>query len=1496
MAHSAQFLAIWSRAKKQYAEVTGDDMDDPAFPHPSSIRELETILDTQNNNFADFRKKRGMVFDCLNGMCKPIQLLGGIAAGGATMAFPPSTLCFGAITYLINAARGVSASYDAIVDLMGTLKDFLVRMTVYSREGLSPEIQEKLAEILATLLEVFARSAKVVKRGFGGRLLAMGKNVLLGNDAKLDDLVSRLDKMTVSESRLVGAETLTESKRMGRKFDDVSITLTETSMAVVEGNRMVGDVSVGVQQISLKQDEVQKGLSNVLAALNESRTEAGHGGDRKHINMIKSLLQPSVFPIDTYTGIEKTRVPGTGDWIRKEELFQAWINRENPLLLVSGSPGTGKTYLSGNMISFLVEQYPQGVQHASHTSIGYFFFKSNQPRTRLFRQALNDLAYQISLNDPAYAKYIGSNIQSTSEIESTESAWRRLFVDYFLKSERAESEVYLVLDRIDEALDSERETFLKLLIDLKEAKSSTSRSSSIHLVMVGQPQIIHDVNEVLGGSGPIIHVTDRKNSEDIIDYVRVSIKKSKKLSATKKDLQEEIVETLAERAEGMFTWVDLMIRELGKKSRASSIRESLYHAPSGLHEMLRHILEGFSSILEEEDAEDLNLLLMWVTCAVSPPSLELLDTILKLGSPRGDGVLLLEGKLRGQFASFFTLVREDGLSTADMQAEKPLPTLSGQADETSDDDGFDSDPLTTKVVFSHASIGDFFRDNEEGKARAGHDDPQIGVNIVEANVDVLNTCLNSICNPEWFSQITDLSDMLLYAQWFWSIHLVEALGIRDKIDPTKQKEIGRLLVQVLRDKAAIARGTFHSGWDHFTSQKLIHIRDWLEQADVLGGLADGDRQWVESTSSNPAESYIPAARVSATDWLQNNSRQAKRCMLDIHTIMNLVRGSANDDIPNPDVHVPPSVILNAAEWPQFEKTALWHKRLADCLLDYKHYDEAMEHFQIALDTDTEMCQARNGIASIYACQQQYDKAIETWKMSDSVHDGFLAREREPKEGAKNCCTDSDRRHVHACIASSYRAAGDLENSLRYYKTAIEFRKPSCDFDYVLPCINMLADEMKNPSEIISLLKDLDDEVAGRTPRLSNLIRQNFWWDEAFFIKVSAAAETVNELPWMIEAYEMAAVTSRANRCSANATALEVCIAELYLAAGYKKENAARVWERIIKLPTNPGAVEDFRINWSKSFATGRYGIYCLDKARELEHGTPEEQEWIQRLEKLCKAKHKATDGTPQVITTNCSGRCLGLWYRENGYLEEANACFQPFIREALMFLSDDDPENDVQGFHELAYALVAAGDDDCALAALHSLRPRPKQEKRSRGGSSNIEEKHSASASPGSPLGEIKDDGVNKNGRETMQDNKTNGKLGEAEEAEHNTAVTYSATVNTSVSSDELPYSDLMSRLIASYPYHTYLWPWTCDGHCYREFPIFAEANVCRMCSDEICDDCLKLIRSGDERERRFCNPHHEWLHVDAPEQEVTEGQVLLGKELISFEEFKDRLRAKWKV
>lgn len=117
-----QFLMILSKAKKIYTEVTGQDMDATSFSCPSSVKDLQASLELRNNQFDEFRAKKAKIFKVLNGICPPIELLNNLTAGGAAMVFPPSSLCFGAIMYMIDAARNVSTYYDAVVGLLGMLK------------------------------------------------------------------------------------------------------------------------------------------------------------------------------------------------------------------------------------------------------------------------------------------------------------------------------------------------------------------------------------------------------------------------------------------------------------------------------------------------------------------------------------------------------------------------------------------------------------------------------------------------------------------------------------------------------------------------------------------------------------------------------------------------------------------------------------------------------------------------------------------------------------------------------------------------------------------------------------------------------------------------------------------------------------------------------------------------------------------------------------------------------------------------------------------------------------------------------------------------------------------------------------------------------------------------------------------------------------------------------------------------------------------------------
>lgn len=102
--------------------MTNKKLDEPSILSINTVHQLLAEIDRRNDRFSKFRETRHTFFNVLEGALKPVEIVSNLSSGAASMAFPPSTLVLGAVVYLVNAAKGISASYDAIQSLMGSLK------------------------------------------------------------------------------------------------------------------------------------------------------------------------------------------------------------------------------------------------------------------------------------------------------------------------------------------------------------------------------------------------------------------------------------------------------------------------------------------------------------------------------------------------------------------------------------------------------------------------------------------------------------------------------------------------------------------------------------------------------------------------------------------------------------------------------------------------------------------------------------------------------------------------------------------------------------------------------------------------------------------------------------------------------------------------------------------------------------------------------------------------------------------------------------------------------------------------------------------------------------------------------------------------------------------------------------------------------------------------------------------------------------------------------
>ena len=123
-------------------------------------------------------------------------------------------------TSVFQAAIGISASYDALVDLFECIGNFLNRLRILTEITFSPSMSGIIIKIMVEVLSVLSLATKQIKQRrlsewFYIVYLCLVCDAtsekfakkLLG-ESEIEDVLHRLDRLTVDEARMTGVETL----------------------------------------------------------------------------------------------------------------------------------------------------------------------------------------------------------------------------------------------------------------------------------------------------------------------------------------------------------------------------------------------------------------------------------------------------------------------------------------------------------------------------------------------------------------------------------------------------------------------------------------------------------------------------------------------------------------------------------------------------------------------------------------------------------------------------------------------------------------------------------------------------------------------------------------------------------------------------------------------------------------------------------------------------------------------------------------------------------------------------------------------------------------------------------------------------------------------------------------------------------------------------------------------------------------------------------------
>lgn len=1449
----AQLQSVLTDARQLYSQSSGkhENVEEFMDPNIRSIDELKLRIDSSNENFSNFRAKRAGLFGSLSAMLKPVELVGEIATGATAEVFPATQSIFSAVMFLVNAANNVSTTYDSIQELFDQLRDFTSRLNVYLQHNMSPALREKIVEIFSALFEVLVIATKQVRRG---RVKSYFRN-LFGADSPVAEALEKLQKLTVGEERQVLADTYG-----------------------------------GVSQINTKTDRVENLVKQVNENVQELRSEYKERTSVAHQDRLREILEPSPFPEDFYTSFDKCRVSGTGDWLLEDTGLKAWTEGDKKYLWLSGGPGVGKSFLATRLITWANNT----LNHSA-----YFYFRSNNPETRSVLQALRDVAYQLSESDAFYGKQIVKNVHSAEDIKTIPSAFRKLFVQPFEDDPRGRS-LHVFLDGIDEAETGEIESLLSQLAPHEVANRLPEERSKVQFALVGRSYMSDIVSSYLdppntGESLTTVHVTPDRNAKDVRAYIEDGVNNSRILSRSGADLKREVIETMEKRVDGLFILAKFMLADVNRKRRPNSVLKSLESFPKEINGVLNTTLVNLSSTITEEEAEDLNEMLRWTACAEQALTIEQLEAALILAF--GDPPFRFEDSLRGQYACFFELEREDGLTTDDLvknhereqrTRRTSTPTSSrprrsssvGKKDspqrpsispsqrltenkrrrtspialETSSVRNYSpsrsparSDPerelefrskkSTTAVTFFHASVREYFRDEDTTAATSQSGGHKIGFDITDAKVHVLKRCMRIFNSVEWFKREqlgTRQFAIKQYAAWYWQEHLAAIdMSLVKKDD---KQTIGLYLAGMLMEEEIIYDWSImyeknDEGLDVLTDRNIKALAKWMSDPDVLAGLDDTKRAWATKAVEHPMGIFQNIGKFYARAWLDESFDKyipTKFCFKIVQTMAFMDAGYKWSDSQCHWSDIPVTQrIEKATAWADFDKTAHWYRRVGSTYLTSGMHEVALDQYNEALKLDAGSVETNGRKAYCLSKDKQYDQALRLALKCEGTEMEMIRQGNLPV--SKLTASKWRLYKDHYLIAQCYYRAGEVDKSIEYFHLAI-ISADSAKLDYyerfepIIGFLEVLAAENKY-LEMMRLIQDLSLQASGPNKELSRVVDFLLGEHKTSMVMdwIPKAACKSGKADFLIERLEMAIDVAHVKRDALKELYLRLALGTTLI---YNRDAAAAIveFEQISLVEYHPRGNVPTRQAHAISFQ--KLASVYKDMVLKAGISNATADRWIEKLENVQKKQnaHQNLDMPASMLGSdvNAAAIYLALFYRIRDRTQEAENLLSSLIVESCEILEDEDLRNDEFALENLLRLFIAADDEKNAKALATSMRRINPEASISTPGDSPVQQR--AYVEP------------------------------------------------------KLPDIQSSNRSCAQ---------------CLEIISPNIEFFMCRFCLDSYCRRCLdKTIKPG--KEESVCRKDHEWFGIPPLARNLHTGQLLVDGDVIGFGEWKDGIRRRW--
>lgn len=288
--------------------------------------------------------------------------------------------------------------------------------------------------------------------------------------------------------------------------------------------------------------------------------------------------------------------------------FVDWLKIGTGIYWISGKPGAGKSTLMKYVYKDdRLKCILSSMNNRQSILVGYFFHELGQPLEGTFVGLLSAMLQQLLSQCRDLARFILPIFQSLKanphierRLEWPETALRDALWE-ISKQQDVEATVCLFIDGYDECEceDSRRDQLDEFLVPWIESFRDKPLSMKVCLASRRLFEIELHLSQYPGFR---IH---ERTAEDIFSYVSSKLHQTTKLLAKKHNnrnfrtrVRDELIQNIVNKAEGVFLWVKLVVKEISSGLEAGNsdleLQSRLDSLPEGIRDLYAKILRDIN--------------------------------------------------------------------------------------------------------------------------------------------------------------------------------------------------------------------------------------------------------------------------------------------------------------------------------------------------------------------------------------------------------------------------------------------------------------------------------------------------------------------------------------------------------------------------------------------------------------------------------------------------------------------------------------------------------------------------------------------------------------------------------------------------------------------------------------------------------------------------------------------------------------------------------------